>query len=137
MSKISISAAAGVATLAITLTVFGPSMDAQAAPPPVTGPLLADGSDEDIAAAASACADALGGMVGVPHVGEVIDALRHDNDAVIKGVLADMQQNVPDAWKQMMGEASCAWLVAKLWAQPAQAGGDLAPGEAPLDHPNP
>jgi basic membrane lipoprotein Med (substrate-binding protein (PBP1-ABC) superfamily) len=118
------------------LTVLGSAPTAHASTP--TAPTAISKSDpsndEDINEAMTTCADALAGIKGAQDVALLIHALRGKSREAIQDALTDL---TPDVFQRVTGQGQCIWLTGKLWLQPAQAGGDLAPGEAPLDHPRP
>jgi hypothetical protein len=135
LSHVAFSSAIAV-ILTGSLTVLGPAPTVHASTPTApTAIAKSDPSnDEDINEAMTTCADALAGMKGISHVALLIHALRGKNREAIQDALMEL---TPDVVQRVTGQEQSIWLTGKLWLQPAQDGGDLAPGEAPLDHPRP
>ena len=73
-------------------------------------------------------------MVGISHVALLVHALRGKNKEAIQDALNEL---TPEVYQTVTGQAQCIWMTKTLWLQPAKAGGDLEPGQKPLDHPDP
>ncbi|MDQ2708784.1 MAG: hypothetical protein M3Z25_14600 [Actinomycetota bacterium] len=83
-----------------------------------TGIAHAD-DDQAIKDAAAACADAIGGEVGIQGVGVFLDALQSKDVEAMRGALMSLG---PEGLQRIAATGSCAWLTAQLWLHPQQAG---------------